>query len=240
MLKVFIHNGPKETINTFNALGRLDIAYEELDMYADYKAVLLMNGIGEIPPAILKGYPRWTDSIWDLVMRMICMCVHREESLPIIEYTRNGAFAKHLSVLIQHWPDGRSTGRTNIGSAQIQMTRRRRHYIATFEDDILGKKTSSVFSHTPGGLNPWDLLARAYAWMTHESMTMPPRLKLQIPKTLTVGEKVFVSLESVNEPAKTGLMRWMISKQMEPVIAAGTDQPCVTEETFVKFLRRAV
>lgn len=40
---------------------------------------------------------------------------------------------------------------------------------------------STVFTHAPEGLSPWDLLARAYAWTAHEKFELPPRPALYTP-----------------------------------------------------------
>lgn len=240
MLKVFLHNGPLDQANSFNQLGRLDIGYESLDIHADYKAVLRMPGVGELPPAQLNGYPRWTASVWDLVMRATAMCIHREEVLPHLEVTRRGAFAHRLSAIVEHWPDGLEYGRSAVGTAEIRMLRRRCRYVATFEDDILGAKTSVEFSHTPDVLMHWDLLARAYAWTSHGQPSMPPRPTLYMPIPYQEDGQVVVCVDTVREPARTGLSRWMLTKGVSPFVVPALSCPCIKEADYVRFLQRAV
>lgn len=240
MLKVFLHNGPLSTASPFNQLGRLDIAYERLGIHADYKAVLSVTGVGEHPPVLLEGYPRWTASVWDLVMRATAMCLRQEEVFPGLELTRKGAFAQHLCAIVQHWPDGYEKGRATIGTAEVRMQRRRCRYVATFEDDILGELTSPEFSHTPDVLMPWDLLARAYGWASHGSSEMPPRPELYRPIPVDLDGNVVVPLEMLQEPARTGLYRWMFSKGVTPVTLPQLHGACVKENDYVEFLRRAI
>lgn len=240
MLKVFIHNGPPEKLTPFNRLGRLDIGYDKLDAYADYKVVMTQSGVGEYPPAVVKDYPRWTASIWDLVMRAICACLWREEELPSIGSARRGAFAEHLTAVVEHWPDGFEQGRSIVGTAQIKMQRQRCRYIATFEDDILGAQVSTQFVHTPDALSTWDLLARAYAWTVHESFKVPPRPRLYTKLTIEEDGNTIVPVEMVKEPARTGLLRWMMSKGITPMSSTTVAGTCVSESTYVDFLRRAV
>lgn len=240
MLKVFIHNGPPNKLTPFNRLGRLDIGYDKLDAYANYKVVMTQVGLGEYPPAAVKDYPRWTASIWDLVMRAICTCMWREESLPPIGSARRGAYAEHLTAVVEHWPDGFEQGRSIVGTAQIKMRHRRCRYVATFEDDILGEQTSTEFTHTPDVLTPWDLLARAYAWTCHGRFQVPERPKLYTEITLEEDGKTIVPLEMVREPARTGLLRWVMTKGITTTTAKLLQGPCVTEGQYVEFLRRAI
>src|SRR5687768_10383817 len=99
MLKVFLHNAAPGGTTQFNSLGRLDIAYERLDIVADYKACLTVAGRGDLPLVFVKEYPRWTASIWDLVTRAICMSLYGDERLPEIAHSRRGAFAEMLTAV---------------------------------------------------------------------------------------------------------------------------------------------
>ncbi|MBS4037726.1 MAG: hypothetical protein KGZ46_06205 [Hydrogenophaga sp.] len=240
MLKVFLHNGAPAAVSQFNQLGRLDIGYEKLDIHADYKAVLRATGLGEFPPAVLQAYPRWTASVWDLVMRMIALCIHREEAFPALDVTRRGAFAQNLTAIVEHWPDGLEFGRATVGTAHIRMTRRRGRYVATFEDDILGAQTSIEFAHTPDALMPWDLLARAYAWASHGRATMPARPALYMPIPFEEDGEVYVSVDTVREPARTGLFRWMVAKGIRAFQGDQLTGTHISESNYVSFLRSAV
>ena len=51
--------------------------------------------------------------------------------------------------------------RAAIATAHVKRGRRKGYYTAVFESDLHAPMQSTVFAHTPLGLTPWDLLARA-------------------------------------------------------------------------------
>jgi len=242
MLKVTLHAGKPSAVSHFNLLGRLDIGYSRLDARADYKALLFTAGLGESPPVSLLDYPRWSASIWDLVARMVCLSISHKEAVWPEEMpnARKGAFIENLSVVVEHWPDGLQTRRSQVASAHIAMTSRRCNYRATFTDDILGSQTSQVFRHTPNILMAWDLLTRAYAQLATDTFALPARPTLYTPIPFDDAGKSYVSLDTVQEPARTGCLRWMAKQAIQPIVLGLVDGPCVTEQDFVKFLRTAV
>lgn len=188
MLKVTLHNSTPSRASDRNVLGRLDIGYAKLDARADYKAVMFIAGVGEQRPVQLLDYPRWSASVWDLVTRVICLTLNGSEALALENFSSGrGAFIDDLTAVIEHWPDGVNTHRATIGTAHVHMRRRRCHYTATFEEDILGKHESSIFVHAPPGLTPWDLLARSYAWTVNERFELPPRPALYTPIPVPQG-----------------------------------------------------
>lgn len=240
MLKVYLHFATPDKVSPKNLLGRLDIGYATLDAHADYKLVMTLAGEGEMPPNRLANYPRWSASVWDLVTRSICMCLHRREELPGDLTRGRGAFIENLTAVIEHWPDGVDNRKSTVGTAHVQMRRRRCHYTATFQDDILGESQSSIFVHAPDGLMPWDLLARAYAWTVHEKTDLPPRPELYTPIPVEQAGQSYVALDTVSEPASTGITRWLQKLGRKAVAVDFLHGPCVPESWFVEFLRRAV
>ena len=242
MLKVSLHYATPAQVSARNLLGRLDIAYARLDALADYKAVMFAAGVGEMPPVLLTGYPRWSASVWDLVARAVCLSLNGTEAFPPGDLTseRSGAFIDDMTAVIEHWPDGGDNRRATIGTAHISMCKRRCHYLAAFEDDILGKRESSVFIHRLDGLSPWDLLARAYAWTAGERLELPARPALYLPIPVQQGLGSFVPLDTVREPALTGIQRWLRRQGLPTTTTDLVVGPCVTEACFVDFLRVAV
>jgi hypothetical protein len=243
MLKVSLHFATPATVSPENVLGRLDIGYARLDAKADYKAVLFTCGEGEHEPVQLYDYPRWSCSVWDLVARVVCRSLHQQEAIPKddSESARKGAFIDDMTAIIEHWPDGLDMRRSTIGTAHIQMRRRRGNYLASFATDVAGDQhESSVFIHKPKQLKPWDLLARAYAWSVNERFELPPRPKLYIPIPMQDGEQSLVSLDTVSEPAFSGITKWMYKRGLGPLASQIVHGPCVTEAHFVQFLRSAV
>lgn len=242
MLKVSLHYATPSQVSARNKLGQLDISYARLDALADYKAVMFATGVGELPPVQLQGYPRWSASVWDLVARAVCLSLNGNEDFPSgdLSTSGRGAFIDDMSAVIEHWNDGGDSRRATIGTAHISMRKRRCHYLAAFEDDILGKRESSVFIHRPDGLSPWDLLARAYAWTAQERFELPARPSLYTPIPVQQGLSSFVPLDTVSEPALTGIRRWLRRQGLPTTTTDLVAGPCVTEACFVDFLRVAV
>jgi hypothetical protein len=241
MLKVTLHHATPGRENAQNLLGRLDIGYAKLDAHADYKLVMTAKGIGELPPARLTSYPRWAAGVWDLVARCICMCLHGREEIAGGEMSGNaGAFIENMTAVIEHWPDGLDTRRATVATAHVKMRRRRCQYTAIFHDDLLGTRESTVFEHAPEGLTPWNLLACAYVWTVHERFQMPPRPALYTPVPVEQGGQSLVCLETVAEPAATGIKRWLERFGRKTLTVDFLQGPCVTEAVFVEFLRKAV
>ena len=80
MLRVYIYNGLLETRNPGNLQATLDIAYKKQEAWADYALAMSRKGVGEVLPDVIEGYPRWADSMWDLVARALSRILFRTES----------------------------------------------------------------------------------------------------------------------------------------------------------------
>ena len=243
MLKVSLHFSTPSKASSENVLGRLDIGYARLDARADYKLVMFSSGFGEYPPAQLLSYPRWSGSVWDLVSRAVCTCLHGHEAIPPTsdEQCRRPAFIDNLSAIIEHWPDGLDVRRATIGTAHICMKRRKGNYIASFETDVEhDTKESAIFIHRPRLLLPWELLARAYAWTVEKRFELPARPKLYLPIPIKEGGQNLVSLDTVSEPAYTGITKWLHKRNLKTLKSVIVEGPCVSEAVFVEFLRSAV
>lgn len=242
MLKVSVHHATPNQVSPRNVLGRLDIAYARLDAIADYKAVMVSTGLGEHAPVQLNAYPRWSANIWDLVARTVCLGLNQKEAIWPAELppARNCAFIDDLTAVIEHHPDGLDSRRSTVGIAHLAMRRRKGHYTARFESDLQPAIESTVFVHRPEGLNPWDLLGRAYAWTVQERFELPPRPVLYTPFTLQAGQDAYVPLDTVKEPARTGILRWLHKRGEVTPPQDFLTGPCISEALFVEFLRRAV
>lgn len=241
MIRVTLHHSPPSRISANNVLGRLDIGYAKLDALADYKAVMVAAGIGELPPIHLSRYPRWSASVWDLIVRVACVATGHAETLPPFEDSggRGGAFMENLTAQAERWPDGVRTEKSLLGIAHVRMRSRRREYTASFEDDILPVFESTVFTHTPKMLDGWGLMVRAFAWAASERFELPPRPKLYVPIPMTHGDESVVALDTLQEPARTGIRRWLSRSGIPTVASDLVSGPCVTESQFVEFLRSA-
>lgn len=242
MLKLSLHASAPRNICAQNRIGSLDVAYEKLAARADYKAVMWTAGLGEQTPVKLQNYPRWSASIWDLLVRIICLSLNRKEDIwpAVIPNQRTGPYMLDLTAHVEHWPDGFDTRRAVVGTAYVHMCTRRRNYRATFHDDILGEQTTEVFRHTPAVLTAWDLLARAYGWATTGAPELPPRPELYKPIPVAMGADSYVNLDTVSEPARTGCYRWLDKQRLDTVEVPDIEGPCVTEQQFVTFLQKAI
>jgi hypothetical protein len=242
MLKVTLHSVPPARASANNMVGRMDIGCAKLGAIADYKVALFAAGIGELPPTRVDGYPRWSASVWDLVARAVCLSLNRREAVwpADIPVRRKGAYMQNLGAIVEHWPDGRSTGRATVATAHIKMRNRRCNYVATFEDDLVGEATSDVFAHTPEVITPWDLLTRAYAWTFNGTLELPKRPKLCVPLPVEHNGGSYVMLDTLQNPSRLGVRRWMVQRGIEPTAVDGFDGDCVTEAQFVRFLETAV
>lgn len=242
MLKVSIHSCLPSKVGMYNVLGRMDIGYAKLAARADYKTLMFTTGIGEQPPTPILNYPRWSASIWDLVARVVCQTFSHTEAIEPAElpYEPKPAFIENLTAIIEHWPDGMDTNIARVATAHIRMGKRKGHYWASFESDLQRREDSSLFIHTPLGLNPWDLLARAYAWTVTEKFVLPPRPVLCTPLPVEECGQSLVHLDTVPDPARNGLVRWMTRKSKEFSKVSYLDGDAVTEEQFIEFLERAI
>jgi hypothetical protein len=183
MLKVTIHAGPSKDASLHNRLDWLDIAYENLAPIADYKIAFFQDGFGAFCPATLKSYPRWSGSIWDLVMRSILIAQNTEsaahgvseciemkksefglEQFPSIkQMDKKFAYATRISAFITHYPGRQGSDIRLIGTADIEMVRGKGNYVATFTEHAGNQMTTGLYAFTPAIMDVSLHLANAIA-----------------------------------------------------------------------------
>jgi hypothetical protein len=136
---------------------------------AGNKVVLFEVGSGVCEQVLLKGYPRWSASIWDLAARAIAVAFSKdprnpEESVPHVECDpEEFAFADCLSAAIQHIP--------NVGAAIRQLGTmeiigdefERGFYGVTINEELMPALRPAPFFFVPKFLRPSDLVLRAAA-----------------------------------------------------------------------------
>src|ERR1043165_7803340 len=71
MLRMTIHAGLLAERTDANQLAVLDIAYQKRAPLADYVVALTLRKQGELEPACVANYPRWSGSLWDLTARAL-------------------------------------------------------------------------------------------------------------------------------------------------------------------------
>lgn len=223
MLKVDIYAGPLKTSSMFARVAWLDIAYERLNFVADYKTVLFVNGVGALDQRVLRNYPRWSGSLWDLVMRCILIS-HNQDLLSRAEVFPNEelvdkqfAFAETLSATITHYPGGKEQLVRQLGHCEIRMEKRG-IYSAAFEEHAGTARTSHSFRYNPKHLFPSLLLAHAIcAALTGDAAKIPERPIFVPPPEITPpSEKApYFDLPFIHEPLQTGLSSWLRANGIE-------------------------
>lgn len=206
MLKISIHAGSLEERATANQLAVLDIAYQKVDALSDYQVALQMRGVGSIAPATVLHYPRWSASLWDLTARALCQALYRNDQAPSsAKADKRCAYATRICATIE-----RASTRDHaveLGSVEIaQKGNRRGLYTASFDEDILGKRTAE-FEYGCKALNPAELLMRAICWAYFESDRLAKKPTLMLPPTMRVGNDDFFHIAALSEPAMTGYLR---------------------------------
>jgi hypothetical protein len=248
MLRVSIHAGPLAGISPFNRLAWLDIAYERLAPVADYKTLLFTTGKGATPMRVLKDYPRWSASLWDLTARALALCLApdanpAEESVPPFEPgIKHVAFATAVSILVEHYPGGNEIRRRTLASAEIlKLPRKRGIYRARFEEDALPKRQTAPFTYAPAWFCPAQLVMRAaLVHLTGQQEVMPPRPALAVPPPIVENEVAFVPVHRLPEPTRTGFLRWLERNSEPPLEHKDAPQGIVPEAIYATFLRKAI
>ena len=223
MLKLSLHAGELDTRTHANQLAVIDIAYAKQSYLSDYLVALSMREHGELKPAMVMQYPRWSGSLWDLTARAISQLLHRTDTPPAApKLDRRCAYATRLCGVIQRaTSDDRGI---ELGSVEIYQTGRQRgQYAAYFEEDILGKRKTE-FEYGTKMLNVADLLMRAicWAWFSTEVPGKKPSLILP-PTSITLDGVERFHIESLAEPACTGFKRYLADLNRKAVHKAAAD-----------------
>lgn len=225
MIRVSLHNGPVERRSLANQLAVVDIAYETKKAFSDYMVVASLAGQGQVQPDKVPNYPRWSGSLWDLTARAITRILYREDQAPPLSAPdRRCAYSTHLSAHIER--STRDSQGVELGRADIvQVKGVRGTYRATFEEDIMGAH-SAEFTYGMKALQPLDLLLRAICFTYFGKDNLAARPRLILPPTLELdGQKVF-DVAALEEPARTGFLRYR----------GKTDETLVPADDYARFL----
>jgi hypothetical protein len=125
MLRVSIHAGPWQEASVYNRLDWLDIGYHRLKARADYKIVLFKVGEDAMPPVILKSYPRWSESMWDLVAHSIALTLKKYPTPPEVGlsekiFAKRSATIESMTAMVSHFPNG-GVGARHVGRLEIDL-----------------------------------------------------------------------------------------------------------------------
>ena len=286
MLRVSVHSGPPSEASRFNRTDWIDIGYQKLDARAEYKIVLVENGVGARESVFLNSYPRWSASLWDLAARALALALFTArpatkarvgtepsakdasgEAIQIEDVTpgpsvrppparveaidvrvpraelvgRKCAFADMTTALITHYPSTGVGGR-RLGTMVIAQHRKRRgNYGMSVQEDPLARKIIPPFYFMPSRLRPAELVLRACLNMLSGDIDrMPDCPTIHLPKTDIIRGETFVPIHRLDEPARTGFLRWLHATQRTPKPARGASLGRVPAKLYVEFLCTAV
>jgi hypothetical protein len=207
VLRVSIHAGTLANRSAANQLAVLDIAYDKKDLLSDYAVVLSLRGSGEVAPAFVRGYARWSASIWDLIARSLGQALYRDEQVPAsAKPDRRCAYATRICATVE-----RLTAVDNgleLGAVEIaQRGGKRGLYTASFDEDIMGERTVE-FEYGCKNLNHAELLMRAICWAYSDTDVPGKKPKLIVPPFLNVDGIDRFHIAALDEPAFTGFLRF--------------------------------
>jgi hypothetical protein len=232
MLRVTIHAGLLSERNDANHLAVLDIAYEKRAALANYAVALTLRQQGELEPAVVTDYPRWSGSLWDLTARALTRVLHKSDTLPpVARVDRRCAYATKLCATIQRLtPDERGV---QLAAAEIRQPGKvRGQYQAVFEEDILGSRTAE-FEYGCKALNPAELVLRAICYAYFGSDVLGKRPRLILPTTTVIDGKEVFDIEGLDEPARTGFIRHRAN-----LLPLAKPEPMPLAQDYVNFLMR--
>lgn len=207
MLKLTVHSGLLSSRNEANQLATLDVAYQKRSALADYVVVLSLRGSGEVSPAFVRNYPRWSASVWDLVARALAQTLYRVDQIPpSTKPDRRCAYATRICASIERMT---AAGRGHeVGTVEIQQDGGRRGlYTAVFDEEVLGQRRAQ-FEYGCKALNPAELLMRAICWTYYGDDVIGPIPKLLLPTSLKMDGVDYFHLAALDEPASTEFQRY--------------------------------
>lgn len=232
MLTVSIHSGQLSEQCHANQIAKLDIACAKKAALANYTVALSLRNFGELAPAELHDYPRWSASLWDIIARALGQALYRADQIPAATTPdRRCAYATRLCASIERMTD---TDRgVLLGDVQIlQRGTKRGLYTADFNEDILGRR-SVEFEYGCKALNPAELLLRAICWALYGSDVLGPKPALIVPAPIRIDGVDRFHMESLAEPAKTGFKRFLTHDEEKDAEAA---RGLPRADSYVRFL----
>jgi hypothetical protein len=229
MLHVYIHSGTLNERNPGNQLAALDIAYEKRSHLADYKVSLVVKGHGQVcKEEKLRGYPRWSGSLWDLIARALTRALYEaDQAPPAPPVDRRCAYATKLCVAVHRATlDGQGF---EVATGEVVQNGKRGFYTVNLEEDILGRR-SATFSYGSKRLVHTDLVLRALCWALFNKDTLDRRPALILPPAIKIDGVERFDIENLDEPARTGFIRYC-----SPAGTASVE-PMPKAEDYVRFL----
>lgn len=232
MLRMTIHAGLLAERTDANLLAALDIAYQKRAPLADYVVALTLRQQGELEPACVANYPRWSGSLWDLTARALTRVLYKSDTLPsVARVDRRCAYATKLCAVVERITlDERGV---QLATAEIRQPGKvRGQYHAVFDEDILGSRVAE-FEYGCKVLNPAELVLRAICYAYFGSDVLGKRPRLALPTTTVIDGKEVFDLEGLDEPARTGF-----SRHRANFLPLAKPEPMPLARDYVDFLMR--
>lgn len=249
MIKLSIFAGPLESANLHNRLAWLDLAYHEVRPYASYKACLFQSGQGCSPTVLLRSYPRWSSSIWDLMARVISLCLNvqgKEEGqdLEVLPEPIGGskavAFAEEISATVEHHAGGKVTRIRTVCTMSIKRGRKKGSYVASLTDNMGQSFEGIEVVYRPSVFQPALLVAKVACQHLHgDSNKLPTRPLLVLPRPQAEKGYNWICVHAVREPAKSGFLRWL-SESKIPLITSDLYGEVVDADYYAQFLTESL
>ncbi len=154
---------------------------------------------------------------------------------------RRCAFATHTTALITHLPS-RGVGGRRLGTMLIAHHRKKRGvYGISIEEDTRTRKIEKPFFFMPPFLRPAELVLRAALNMlTGDINRLPPCPEYQVPRTDIIGGVVYLPIHRLEEPTRTGFLRWLHFTDQAPKPARNASLGRVPVDLYIEFLKTAV
>jgi hypothetical protein len=252
VLHVSIHAGKLKDVCPGNRLDWMDIGYSRLAGTANYRVALFRVDRGPQPIRHLRGYPRWSAPVWDLVVRAIALSLspfgEGREKLPALQEVGKEvetgkrkprfAYADALCAVVTHKSDYGTADR-NVASMQLTYLGGEGMYRATLMEDRRADFAVDMFEYRPKFLMPCDLIARAALMaMTGRRDTLPPRPSFDLPGAHEIGGVPYVTIDLIPEPARTGFLRFMRQMKLKATPSPKGGEGAATEKLYLKFLEK--
>lgn len=249
MIKLSIFAGPLESANLHTRLAWLDLAYHEVKPYANYKTCLFQNGLGCSPTVMLRTYPRWSSSIWDLMARAISLCLNtlkegEGQDLEVLPEPIGGskaiAFADEISATVEHHAGGKVTRIRTVCTMSIKRGRKKGSYVASLTDNMGQSFDGIEVVYRPSVFQPALLVAKVACQHLHgDSTKLPARPLLVLPRPQDEEGYNWICVHAVREPAKSGFLRWL-SESKIPLITSDMYGEVVDADYYAQFLTESL
>lgn len=151
------------------------------------------------------------------------------------------AFAATTTAVISHYPSNGVGGR-RLGTLLIAHDKKTRGlYGAHVTEDPLSKQFIPTFFYSPAYLSPAELVCRTACHILGGSIdALPECPALQVPLTHVVDGVEHIKIHHLDEPARTGFLRWLLKQNSAPKATKDASLGRIPLSIYLKFLETAI